>query len=119
MCSNVRSTLYTLLTLCFKGLMSCVKGDGHTDISIYVTSGRFMNLSSDTLALSSHILDQWCVRNPLRNPSHIIYYLIYDSMGFTSAQFNRDFVDVFYFRWTVFVSTTTVGPIYQKHNGMI
>jgi hypothetical protein len=54
-----------------------------------------MNISSDTLALSSHFLDQACVRNLLKNPSRIIYYLKYNSVGFVSSQFNRIFVLMF------------------------
>jgi hypothetical protein len=51
-CSNVRNTLHMSLTFFSKGLMGCGNGDGRqTDISIYVTSGRFMNLSSDILDL--------------------------------------------------------------------
>ena len=42
---------------------------------MYVTSGRLMNFSSDTSALSSHFLDQACVRNPFKNPSRIIFIL--------------------------------------------
>jgi hypothetical protein len=119
-CSNVRNTLYMSLALCFKGLMSCGNGDGQTDISMYVKSGRLMNFSSDTSALPSRFLDQTCVRNPLRNPSRIIFFCLkYDSVGFTSAQFNRDFIIVFYFRGTAFLSETTIGLIYQNHNGMI
>jgi hypothetical protein len=100
-CSNVRNTLYVSLTVCFKGLPSCGNGDGQTDISMYVTSGTLMNFSSDTSALSSHFLDQACVRNPFKNPSRIIYYLKYDVVGFTSSQLNRDFVTMLsYFRRT-------------------
>jgi len=40
-------------------------------------------------------------------------------VGFTSAQFNRDFVIAFYFRWATFLSETTIGLLYQNHNGMI
>jgi hypothetical protein len=58
--------------------MSYGNGDGETDISIYVTSERLMNFSSDTSVLSSHFLDQAYLRNPLKNPIRIIYCLKYD-----------------------------------------
>jgi hypothetical protein len=97
---------------CFKGLMNY--GNGEREISIYVTSWRFINLSTDIPALSSHFLDQACVRNLLKNASHIIRCLKCDTVGFTGVHLNRDFVAVFYFRWTTFTSETTTWPLYQN-----
>ena len=88
MCCNVRNILYVPLTLCFPGLMSCGNGDGQTDISISVTSGRLMNFSSDTSALSSHFLDQARVRNPLKNLVALFVILntiVWDSLARSST----------------------------------
>ena len=75
MCCNVRNILY-------------VNGDGQTDISISVTSGRLMNFSSDTSALSSHFLDQARVRNPLKNLVALFVILntiVWDSLARSST----------------------------------